>query len=105
MKLRQEPPDQRDVDLRQEQLRLASDELDEAVEVSSVRAHRVRREIPLRAEMAQGDAPKVLDLLAALSATTAFSIGCYCDDERRCHRGVLRDLLAQRGAAIEPDAG
>lgn len=58
-----------------------------------------------RAEMAQGDAPKVLDLLAALSATTAFSIGCYCDDERHCHRSVLRELLAQRGAAIEPDAG
>ncbi|WP_175733175.1 DUF488 domain-containing protein [Burkholderia ambifaria] len=58
-----------------------------------------------RAEMAHGDAPKVLDLLAALSATSAFSIGCYCEDERRCHRGVLRDLLAERGAAIDADAG
>jgi uncharacterized protein YeaO (DUF488 family) len=58
-----------------------------------------------RAEMAHGDAAKVLDLLAALSATTAFSIGCYCDDERHCHRSVLRELLAERGAAIEPDAG
>ena len=58
-----------------------------------------------RAEMAHGDAPKVLDLLAALSATTAFSIGCYCDDERHCHRSVLRELLAERGATIEPDAG
>ncbi|HIH2747542.1 TPA: DUF488 domain-containing protein, partial [Burkholderia lata] len=58
-----------------------------------------------RAEMAHGDASKVLDLLAALSATTAFSIGCYCDDERHCHRSVLRKLLAERGAAIEPDAG
>ncbi|MGC2945042.1 DUF488 domain-containing protein [Burkholderia ambifaria] len=58
-----------------------------------------------RAEMAHGDAPKVLDLLAALSTTSAFSIGCYCEDERRCHRGVLRELLAERGAAIDADAG
>jgi len=58
-----------------------------------------------RAEMAHGDAPKVLDLLAALSATSAFSIGCYCEDEHRCHRSVLRELLAERGAAIDSDAG
>ncbi|WP_175717150.1 DUF488 domain-containing protein [Burkholderia anthina] len=58
-----------------------------------------------RAEMAHGDAPKVLDLLAALSATSAFSIGCYCEDERRCHRSVLRELLAERGATIDADAG
>ncbi|KWI59765.1 hypothetical protein WT72_10475 [Burkholderia pseudomultivorans] len=58
-----------------------------------------------RAEMAQGDAAKVLDLLAALSATTALSVGCYCNDENRCHRSVLRELLAERGATIEPDAG
>lgn len=57
-----------------------------------------------RAEMAHGDPAKVLDLLAALSATTSFSIGCYCDDERRCHRSVLRELLAERGATIDPDA-
>ncbi|AOI62970.1 hypothetical protein WS98_15255 [Burkholderia territorii] len=57
-----------------------------------------------RAEMAHGDAPKVLDLLAALSATSAFSIGCYCEDERRCHRSVLRELLAERGAALDADA-
>ena len=58
-----------------------------------------------RAEMAHGDAPKVLDLLAALSATSAFSIGCYCEDEHRCHRSVLRELLAERGAAIDADIG
>ncbi|MBN3817888.1 DUF488 family protein [Paraburkholderia sp. Se-20369] len=58
-----------------------------------------------RAEMNHGDAAKVLDVLAALSATTHFSIGCYCENERRCHRGILRELLAERGAAIEPDAG
>ncbi|KVD09882.1 DUF488 domain-containing protein [Burkholderia ubonensis] len=57
-----------------------------------------------RAEMNRGDAPKVLDLLAALSATTQFSIGCYCENESRCHRSILRELLAERGAAIEPDA-
>ncbi|MGS0891153.1 DUF488 domain-containing protein [Burkholderia stagnalis] len=58
-----------------------------------------------RAEMGHGDPAKVLDMLAALSATSAFSIGCYCEDEQRCHRGVLRELLAERGATIESDAG
>jgi len=43
----------------------------------------------------------VLDLLAALSHTTDFSVGCYCEDEWRCHRSILRDLLAERGAEIE----
>jgi uncharacterized protein YeaO (DUF488 family) len=52
------------------------------------------------AEMKAADASRVLDLLAALSHQTAFSLGCYCDDENRCHRSVLRRLLAQRGAAI-----
>ena len=53
------------------------------------------------AEMKQPDASRVLDLLAAMSHQTAFSLGCYCENEARCHRSVLRDLLAQRGAAIE----
>jgi uncharacterized protein YeaO (DUF488 family) len=53
-----------------------------------------------RAEMNAGDASKVLDLLAALSKTSSFSVGCYCDDERRCHRGILRQMLADRGAQI-----
>jgi uncharacterized protein YeaO (DUF488 family) len=53
-----------------------------------------------QAEMNQRDASRVLDLLAALSHQTAFSVGCYCDDEQRCHRSVLRELLAQRGAEI-----
>ncbi|CAN0625650.1 conserved protein of unknown function [Burkholderia multivorans] len=57
-----------------------------------------------RAEMNHGDPAKVLDVLAALSVTTHFSIGCYCDDERRCHRSILRELLAERGAAIESGA-
>jgi uncharacterized protein YeaO (DUF488 family) len=49
-------------------------------------------------EMNEGDAPKVLDLLAALSHRTNFSIGCYCDDESRCHRSILKKLLQKRGA-------
>lgn len=53
-----------------------------------------------RAQMAQPEASRVLDLLAALSHQTAFSLGCYCTDEARCHRSVLRELLAQRGAAV-----
>lgn len=53
-----------------------------------------------RAEMALPDASRSLDLLAALSHQAHFAIGCYCDDERRCHRGILRALLADRGAAI-----
>jgi uncharacterized protein YeaO (DUF488 family) len=53
-----------------------------------------------RAEMNHGDASKVLDTLAALSATSNFSVGCYCEDENRCHRSVLRQLLAERGAEV-----
>jgi uncharacterized protein YeaO (DUF488 family) len=53
-----------------------------------------------RAEMAAADASRSLDLLAALSHTANFSLGCYCEDERRCHRSILRELLQQRGAAL-----
>jgi uncharacterized protein YeaO (DUF488 family) len=52
------------------------------------------------AEMNQPDASRVLDVLAALSHQTSFSVGCYCEDEQHCHRSVLRELLAQRGAEI-----
>jgi len=51
-------------------------------------------------EMSAPDASRVLDLLAALSRTTQLSIGCYCKDEGRCHRSVLRQLLKVRGADI-----
>jgi uncharacterized protein YeaO (DUF488 family) len=51
-----------------------------------------------RAEMAAPDAARTLDLLAALSHQTDFSVGCYCEDEAHCHRSVLRALLAERGA-------
>jgi uncharacterized protein YeaO (DUF488 family) len=53
-----------------------------------------------RAQMNSGDASKVLDTLAALSKTTDFSVGCYCDDENRCHRSILRQLLKDRGATV-----
>ncbi len=51
-----------------------------------------------RAEMATPDNARALDLLAALSHTADFSVGCYCEDEAHCHRSVLRTLLAERGA-------
>jgi uncharacterized protein YeaO (DUF488 family) len=51
-------------------------------------------------EMKEADASHLLDLLAAMSQHADFSIGCYCADESRCHRSVLRALLAQRGARI-----
>jgi uncharacterized protein YeaO (DUF488 family) len=53
-----------------------------------------------KAEMAESDASRSLDLLAALSHGTALSVGCYCEDEAHCHRSVLRSLLAERGADI-----
>lgn len=51
-------------------------------------------------EMKQPDASHLLDALAALSRQTDFSVGCYCEHERRCHRSVLRELLAARGAEV-----
>ena len=53
-----------------------------------------------RAEMARPEASRTLDLLAAMSQQTNFSIGCYCEHEQRCHRSILRALLAARGAAL-----
>ncbi len=53
-----------------------------------------------RAEMAEPAASRTLDLLAALSRTADFSVGCYCEDEARCHRSVLRALLVDRGARV-----
>lgn len=52
------------------------------------------------AEMKEPDKAHLLDTLAALSHQTSFSVGCYCADESRCHRSVLRGLLAERGAAL-----
>lgn len=53
-----------------------------------------------RTEMASPENRATLDLLAALSHQTNFSVGCYCPDESRCHRSVLRALLAERGANV-----
>jgi uncharacterized protein YeaO (DUF488 family) len=55
-----------------------------------------------RAEMRAPAASQALDLLAALSHHADFSVGCYCEQESRCHRSLLRALLAQRGANIKP---
>ncbi|MES1264805.1 MAG: DUF488 family protein [Variovorax sp.] len=51
-------------------------------------------------EMAEADASRSLDLLAALSHHAALAVGCYCEDESRCHRSLLRGLLQERGASI-----
>ena len=53
-----------------------------------------------RSEMAKPDAQHALELLATLSHTTDFSVGCYCEDERRCHRSILRELLIAHGARM-----
>jgi uncharacterized protein YeaO (DUF488 family) len=54
-----------------------------------------------RKEMSRPDAAHTLDLLAALSHRADFSVGCYCEDASRCHRGVLRELPAARGAKLK----
>lgn len=53
-----------------------------------------------RAEMAEPDNARLLALLAALSRRTDLAVGCYCEDESRCHRGILRELLADAGAEL-----
>ncbi len=54
-----------------------------------------------RAEMTAPAASQSLDVLAALSHHANFSVGCYCEDESRCHRSLLRELLLARGAKLE----
>jgi uncharacterized protein YeaO (DUF488 family) len=53
-----------------------------------------------RREMAKPEAARLLELLARLSRHANFSLGCYCEDERRCHRSILGKLLAEHGARI-----
>ena len=53
-----------------------------------------------RNEMDEPGARRTLDLLAALSSNADFSLGCYCENEARCHRSVLRALLKERGAKV-----
>lgn len=54
-----------------------------------------------RAEMANPEKGRILDLLAALSHDANLSVGCYCENERRCHRSILHELLAERGAKLK----
>jgi uncharacterized protein YeaO (DUF488 family) len=53
-----------------------------------------------RAEMKRPEARHLLDLLAALSQRLDLSLGCYCEDESRCHRSLLRELLVEHGASV-----
>ena len=71
----------------------------EALRASDERAWRrfARR---YRAEMKRPEATRLLALLAALSHQTSLSVGCYCADEARCHRSVLKALLLERGAKL-----
>jgi uncharacterized protein YeaO (DUF488 family) len=55
-----------------------------------------------RSEMSAPDARHALDLLAALSQQTNFSVGCYCENEAHCHRSILRQLLLEHGAKMAP---
>jgi uncharacterized protein YeaO (DUF488 family) len=57
-----------------------------------------------RAEMATPENSHAIELLAALSHQTNFSVGCYCENEAHCHRSVLRELLAEKGAKLEAPA-
>lgn len=52
-------------------------------------------------EMKQKPAERLIGLLATLSHSADFSVGCYCEDERRCHRSLLRRLLEQEGATLK----
>jgi len=54
-----------------------------------------------RSEMAAPEKRRLLELLSALSHGTNFSVGCYCEEESRCHRSLLRELLAEGGADLE----
>lgn len=54
-----------------------------------------------KAEMSTPETKHALTLLAVLSHTTNFSVGCYCENEDRCHRSILKQLLAENGAKLE----
>jgi uncharacterized protein YeaO (DUF488 family) len=69
-----------------------------AAETSAQWAAFVRR---YRAEMSTPENSRTLDLLAALSRHSDFSVGCYCNEESRCHRSILRALLIERGALVD----
>jgi uncharacterized protein YeaO (DUF488 family) len=54
-----------------------------------------------RREMAEGPQERLIALLAALSRQASFSVGCYCEHASRCHRSLLRELLAEAGADLK----
>jgi len=54
-----------------------------------------------RAEMKKPEPSRLMDLLAALSHTINLSVGCYCANENRCHRSILKELLKERAAAVK----
>lgn len=56
-------------------------------------------------EMATPENSRTLDLFAALSRHTNFAVGCYCENESRCHRSLLRELLKAHGAVLEAKEG
>jgi uncharacterized protein YeaO (DUF488 family) len=53
-------------------------------------------------ELKEREAHRILDALATMSHTSHFAVGCYCNDERHCHRSILRLLLKERGAKLAP---
>jgi uncharacterized protein YeaO (DUF488 family) len=53
-----------------------------------------------RRELSTPDNQRLVDLLAALSQRADFSVGCFCEEERECHRSILRNVLAEHGALI-----
>jgi uncharacterized protein YeaO (DUF488 family) len=59
-----------------------------------------RYEKAFRREMRTPEKQRLLEVLARLSHQTNFAVGCYCEDERRCHRSILRALLAEHGASF-----
>lgn len=71
--------------------------LGQAADTPAKRAAFLRK---VRAEFSTPEASRALDLLAALSQGSDFSVGCYCEDEAGCHRSVLRELLRARGARL-----
>lgn len=78
-----------------------SAELVKKAQTATNTAEWAKFEKTFRSEMNRSEARRTLDLFAALSHQTNFSVGCYCAEEAHCHRSILRQLLAERGAAIE----
>lgn len=78
-----------------------SDALVKAAKATETEADWQRFRRRFRAELSKPPGTRLLDLLALLSHQVDFSLGCYCEAEDRCHRSVLRELLAERKAALK----